>query len=316
MKTTRNLLASLATLLLMACSREAPRALGTLEWDRITLPAPAAERIVGIEVREGQRVQQGAALLHLEPALTASQLAAATAQERQSGAALAELKSGPRREELARARANLAAAEAQAVDARAQFNRVEPLGRQGVVPAADVDRARAAADNSGAQVRAAQEALRELERGTRVEQVAQGEAAAQAAQAQARAQQVLLDKLTLVAPRDGQIDSIPYKLGDQAPIGAPLVVMLAGEAPFARIYGPERLRATVQVGAAAIVHVDGSEQAWPGTVRMIRSEPTFTPYYALTGQDAERLSYLAEIQLTAEARVLPAGLPLWVEFRQ
>lgn len=316
MKTLRKVLPSLAALLLMACSRDPSRALGTLEWDRITLPAPAAERIIGIEVREGQRVQQGAALLHLEPALTESQLAAATAQERQSGAALAELKAGPRREELARARANLAAAEAQAVDARAQFNRVEPLGRQGVLPAADVDRARAAAGNFDAQVRAAQEALRELERGTRVEQVAQGEAAAQAAQAQTRAQRVLLDKLTLVAPRDGQIDSIPYKLGDQPPVGAPLVTILVGEAPFARVYVPERLRAGVHVGAAATVHVDGSDQAWSGTVRMIRSEPTFTPYYALTGQDAGRLSYLAEIQLTAEANALPAGLPSWVEFRQ
>ena len=30
---------------------------------------------------------------------------------------------------------------------------------------------------------------------------------------------------------------------------------------------------------------------------MIRSEPSFTPYYALIGKDAARLSYLAEIQL-------------------
>jgi HlyD family secretion protein len=138
----------------------------------------------------------------------------------------------------------------------------------------------------------------------------------QAAQAQASAQRVLLDKLTLVAPRDGQVDSVPYKLGDQAPVGAPLVVMLAGDAPYARIYVPERLRAGIKVGDAAVVHVDGSDTAWRGTVRMIRNDPTFTPYYALTGQDAERLSYLAEIQLGTDANALPAGLPLWAEFGQ
>ncbi|HTQ36673.1 MAG TPA: HlyD family efflux transporter periplasmic adaptor subunit [Steroidobacteraceae bacterium] len=308
--------ASCVLFVLAACGQEAPRALGTLEWDRITLPSPAAERIVGIEVREGQRVHGGDLLLQLEPTLNESQLAAAAAQARQSSAALAELKAGPRVEELARARATLAAAEAEAVDARAQFNRVEPLGRQGVVAAADVDAARAAADNADAQARAAREALRELENGSRAEDVAQGEAAAQAAQAQAGAQRVLLGKLTLAAPRDGQIDSIPYKLGDQAPVGAPLVVMLAGAAPFARVYVPERLRAGVHVGDAATVHVDGSATAWPGTVRMIRSDPTFTPYYALTGQDADRLSYLAEIQLTAAANALPAGVPLWAEFRR
>jgi HlyD family secretion protein len=45
---------------------------------------------------------------------------------------------------------------------------------------------------------------------------------------------------------------------------------------------------------------------------MIRSDPSFTPYYALVGQDVSRLTYLAEVQLEAAARDLPAGLPLWV----
>jgi HlyD family secretion protein len=58
------------------------------------------------------------------------------------------------------------------------------------------------------------------------------------------------------------------------------------------------------------------EQVWPGTVRVVRSEPTFTPYYALTGQDATRLSYLAEIQLGPDAAQLPAGLPVWVELNR
>lgn len=316
MKPLRILLLSSAMLLLAACRDETPRALGTLEWDRITLPSPAAEKIVGIQVREGQRVKAGAALLQLEATRTQSQFAAARAQAQQSGAALAELKAGPRSEQIAQARANLSAAQAQAADARAYANRLQPLGRQKLVAAAEVDRARAAAENAEAQVRAARQALLELEHGTRSEQIAQGEAAVQAADAQATAQQVTLEKLTLSAPRDAQVDSIPYKLGDQAPVGAPLVVLLAGDAPYARIYVPEPLRARVKLGDAVRVHVDGSDKAWTGKVRMIRSEPTFTPYYALTGQDAARLSYLAEVQLGSDARELPAGLPLWAEFGQ
>lgn len=304
----------LATLALAACREAPPQALGTLEWDRISLPAPAAERIVAIDVREGERVKAGQPLLRLEATRTQSQLAAARAQAQQSGAALAELKAGPRSEDIARARAGLSAAQAQATDARAYYNRLQPLGRQKLVAAADVDRARAAAANADAQVRSAQQALLALLRGTRSEQVAQGEAAVQAASAQAAVQQATLEKLALAAPRDAQVDSIPYKLGDQAPVGAPLVVLLAGDAPYARIYVPEPLRAKVAVGDAARVRVEGVAQTFAGKVRMIRSEPSFTPYYALTGQDAARLSYLAEIQLGADARGLPAGLPLRVEF--
>jgi HlyD family secretion protein len=305
---------TLPAVLLAACHPSAPRALGTLEWDRITLPAPVAEKIIAIDVREGEAVKAGKVLVRLEPSGTQAQLAAATAEQRRSDAALAELKAGPRREEIARAQAALHAAEAQQVDAAAQLRRAEELVKQKLIPQADVDRARAAADSTAAQVRSAQAALLELTRGTRGEQIAQGMAAAQAANAQTNAQRVLFDKLTLVAPRDGVIDNLPYRLGDQAPVGAPLVVMLAGDAPYARVYVPEALRAGVKVGAQARVHVEGSDHVWSGTVRMIRSDPTFTPYYALTGQDVSRLSYLAEVQLGADARELPAGLPLWVEF--
>lgn len=299
---------------LAACKQEPQQALGTLEFDRITLPAPVSEKIVRIDVREGQQVAAGAPLMRLELTRTASQFAAAKAQAQQARDALQELKTGPRREDIDQARANLAAAQAQARDAQAYYARLQPLGRQKLVAASDVDRARAAAGNAQAQVRAAQAALLELERGTRSEQIAQGESALAAAEAQAATQAVTLEKLDLIAPRAGRVDSVPYKLGDQAPIGAPLVVMLVGDAPYARVYVPEPIRANVKVGQAARVFVDGREGALNGRVRMIRSEPSFTPYYALIGKDAARLSYLAEIQLDKSAAELPSGLPVRVEF--
>ncbi|MGH8028937.1 MAG: HlyD family efflux transporter periplasmic adaptor subunit, partial [Arenimonas sp.] len=144
--------------------------------------------------------------------------------------------------------------------------------------------------------------------------VAAGEAAARAAQAQAKVQEVSLGKLGVAAPRAGRVDSLPYKLGDQAPVGAPLAILLVGAAPHARIYVPEPLRAGLKAGDAARVFVDGREGSFAGTVRTIRTEPVFTPYYALIGKDAARLSYLAEIELGSDAADLPAGLPVRVEF--
>lgn len=300
---------------LAACSKQPPQALGTLEYDRITLPAPAAERIVAIQVREGEQVAAGQALLQLDPAHTRSELAAAQAQVRQQHEVLAELETGPRVEDIDRARANLAAAQAQAREARAYYDRLAPLKGKGYVAAADLDRARAAAGNAAGQVAAAQAALDELLHGTRPEQIAQAQAAVAAAEAQASAQQVLLGKLNIVAPRGGRVDSLPYKLGDQAPVGAPVAILLAGDAPYARIYVPEPQRAGVRVGDAIQVFVAGRDQPYAGKVRMIRSEPDFTPYYALIGDDAARLSYLAEVALGPDAAELPAGLPVRVEFR-
>ena len=298
---------------LTACSQSTPQALGTLEWDRISLPAPAAEKIVAIDVHEGQQVAAGTRLLQLELTRTQAQLDAARALARQGDAALAELRAGPRSEQIAQARAMLASAQAQAVDARAYYARLRPLGQRKLVAAAEVDRARAAAGNADGQVRAAQAALDELLHGTRSEDIAQGEAAAAAAQAEAAAQTATLGKLDITAPRAGRVDSLPYKLGDQAPVGAPLAILLVGAAPHARVYVPERMRAGVKPGMVARVFVDGRDGSFAGHVRMVRSEPVFTPYYALSGDDAARLSYIAEIVLDHPGD-LPAGLPVRVEF--
>ena len=308
-----------AALLLAACAKDTPQALGTLEYDRVALPAPVAERIVGIDVREGQQVDAGARLLTLERTRTEAQTEAAQAEAQRQREALSELEAGARSERIVQARASVSAAQAAARDANAYYARLQPLGARKLVAAADVDRARAAASSASAQVKLAQAALDELLHGNRREDIAQGEAAVRAAEAQANVQAATLDKLDVRAPRAGRIDSIPYKLGDQAPVGAPLAILLVGDAPYARVYVPETIRANVKVGDKVRAYVDGyavdgRDAALQGTVRMIRSESSFTPYYALIGKDAARLSYLAEISLGKDAAQLPAGLPVRVEF--
>lgn len=302
--------------LLAACSPAPPTALGTLEWDRISVPAPAAEVIATVEVREGQAVKAGALLMQLDPLRGDAQYAAAEAETRRSQAQLDELLAGPRREQIEQARAQLAALRAQADESAAYYRRVQPLARQRLIAAADLDRARAAAANAAASAHAAEQAWLELQRGNRREDIVQGEAARGAAQAQQAVQAVNLQKLQVRAPRDGVVDALPYRQGDQAPVGAPLAVMLVGPHPYARVYLPQPLRLQVRVGQAAQVQLEGGSTVLKGHVRAIRSEPSFTPYYALTGDDVARLSYLAEIEIddSADRQALPAGMPVQVRF--
>ncbi|WP_299596171.1 HlyD family secretion protein [uncultured Microbulbifer sp.] len=325
----RSVVLALFCLGLAACDTRVERTLGTLEWDRIALPAPAAERIVEIRVREGERVEKGQLLMALDPEQTLAQLRAAEAAVTRQAAALEELQVGPRIEEIERAKADVAAAVAVEADRTAEYRRLRALGAKNYASRSDIDAARAAAESASAQVRASREQLLELQRGSRSEDVAQGQALLAQAESEAAAQRVLLEKLTLRAPQTGLIDSIPFKLGDQAPVGASLVVMLTGDTPYARVYVPQPLRLNVQLGVLARVHLTGDEKGaehgtdetragWAreyiGRVRMVRNVPSFTPYYALTGEDVTRLSYIAEIQMGADAAQLPAGLPVTAEF--
>jgi HlyD family secretion protein len=85
--------------------------------------------------------------------------------------------------------------------------------------------------------------------------------------------------------------------------------MLVGDTPYARVFIPAPRRTELDVGSRFEVRVEGSDMPYPATLRSIRSEPSFTPYYALAGNDASRLVYRAELLLDGGAE-LPAGLPV------
>lgn len=301
-------------LLLAACTDHDPYALGTLERERIALPAPVAERIAEIAVREGQAVAAGDLLMVLEPERTAARGDAAQAELARAEAALEEARNGPRTEAIAQAEANLRGAEGIAADARAELARVGPLVEHGALARAELDHARANAIAATSEAQAARESLTALRNGTRREQIAQAEAAVAAAQAAVASVAVDVARTRITAPRAGLVDSLPFEVGDQVPIGTALAILLVGEHPYARVYVPQPQRASVHIGSLADVRMHGSDTVYRGRVRAIRSEPGFTPYFALAGDDASRLSWLAEIELGADAVDLPVGMPVRAEF--
>lgn len=308
------LLLALPCLLLAGCTDDAPYALGTLERERIALPAPVAERIAQIAVHEGQTVAAGDVLLVLEPDRTAARSAAARAELARAQAALDEAIAGPRAESIAAAEAQLRGAQGVSASARSELARVRALVARRALAESDLDRAQAAADAAVASERSAAESLSALRTGTRREQVAQAEAAVAAAQAAVDSLQIDLARTRITAPRAGVVDDLPFEAGDQVPVGTPLAILLVGEHPYARVYVPEPLRAGVAVGTPARIRLHAGGAEYAGRVRAIHAEPAFTPYYALAGEDASRLSWLAEIELGADAASLPVGLPLRAEF--
>lgn len=311
--------------LLGACSRgnAPPPLLGTLEWDRIAVQAEAAEPVIAIAVKEGDRVEAGALLLQLDPRRSDAQLAQAEAELRRSQAAQAELQHGARSETLAASRADLARAEVSRSDAQRERERAAEIRRQGLIAQAELDRRDTALKSARADVAAAQARVLELTNGTRPEQLDQADAGVAAAQAKVDELRLTRQRLDVRAPQAGRVDALPYKLGDQPARGASVVSLLCGAAPYARLFVPAPRRSALQPGQTMTVQIAGIAQPYSAHVRAVRSEASFTPYYALSGDDANRLSYRAELLLDGCAgsdcrqaialQDLPAGLPLSAE---
>ncbi|MCI2283157.1 HlyD family efflux transporter periplasmic adaptor subunit [Colwellia sp. MSW7] len=299
-------------ILLTACSNDKPNiALGTLERDRIAHTATVSEVIVALPVEAGSKVSKGTVLVKLDDELQKALVAKALAQVQQAQANLDKAHNGARAEEVAAAQAKVAGAQAALVKSKANFAREDRLIKSNLTSQSSFDSTLAARDESLSYLQSAQEQLRQLVNGTRIEDLAIAEAILATNVAMLTSEQKKLDNLTITAKRDGILDNLPWNLGERVTAGSPVAIVLGGKVPFARVYIPEPYRVQIKVGDKLTVQVDGLAQPLLGTVR-IATEPAFTPYYALNQAERANLMYLAEVVLPDSAAELPSGIPTQV----
>lgn len=301
-------------MLLTACeNRPQNIALGTLERDRIAHTATVNEVVVALPVAQGSEVKKGELLVQLDDTLQKAQVSKAKAEVAQAEANFEKLRNGARVEEVAAAQAKVAQAKATLVENEATYARAINLIKEKVISESTFDQALAARDAGRAGLQNAQEQLRILTNGTREEDLRAAEAYLDAATAVLASENKKLADLTILSTRDGILDNLPWNLGERVTTGSPVAIVLAGKAPFARIYVPEPYRVKVKVGDQLLVHVDGLDETLTGKLRWISTEAAFTPYYALNQEERSRLMYLAEVQLPDDQAYLPNGVPAQVE---
>ncbi|WP_348675998.1 biotin/lipoyl-binding protein [uncultured Abyssibacter sp.] len=288
---------------------EAPM-VGLLDWDRVDVVAERSEPVTALRVEVGDTVSAGDLLLQLDAQRADAELRQAEAQLARTEARLAELRHGARAEEIEAARADVEQAESSVRDAEQEHARIAELRERLAVAQAELDRAGNRLEQARASLQARRAGLSELLNGTRPEQLEQAMAERDGAAAALQLARTNRERVDAVAPVSGRVDAIPHRVGDRARSGEPLVTLLSGAAPFCRIYVPEPERLRVTPGTSLEVMIDGRSSPVRATVRSVRSEPAFTPYFALQGEDASRLSYAAELVLQGDGlQNLPAGLP-------
>lgn len=297
---------------LAACENGDTYLVGTLERDRITLLAERSEPVIAVHVQEGAHVRQGELLLELDPSRALAERERLAALARQAGRRVDELVRGPREEAIREARARLAAAEGLLENAEREVERLQQLRAENLASEASLDAARAAHDARQGDRDAARAALEALLEGTTVEELDQARAQRDAALAALRAQELVIERLSVEAPRDARVEAIPFEQGAQPPPGAEVAVLLAGGPPHARVYIPSDWRERFVEKTEVTVRVPGFGD-YRGRVRWVSASAAFTPYFALTEHDRSRLNYAAEIELIGEAaKSLPAGVPVEV----
>ena len=316
MTVSKIVLGSLIAISIVACtaSENENRVVGELASDRIELTAEVSEPITVITIPEGAMVKAGELLVQQNSDRAIARLAEATAASAQAQARLDELLRGPRTEQIDGARANRDGAVQDLEFRTAEYKRAKELQEKKLASDELLDRTKAALDAADANLELRRAQLEEMLAGTTIEELEQAEQVVKQADARRANAQVDLDRHSIHAPVDGIADSRLFEPGERPAAGQAVMILLAGEQPYARVYVPENLRVKVQPGTPARIYVDGLESPIAGSVRWVSSEAAYTPYFALTERDRGRLSFVAKVDISQERDRLPDGVPVEVEF--
>ena len=295
---------------------ETPEALklyGNIDLRQVSLAFNNSERIAAVLVREGDHVHQGEVVAKLDASRLEPQVAQAEAQAAAQRAVVARLRNGSRPEEIAQARANLDSANADALNARRQYERKNTLGQTGAISRQDVDNAKAAMDMADAKVEANEKALALQIAGPRAEDIAQAEAQLRANEAQLALWRQQLADATLVAPVSGIVRSRLMEPGEMASPQRPVFSIAITDPKWVRAYVSETDLPRIHPGMSARVVADGMpDHRFDGWIGFISPVAEFTPKTVQTEELRTSLVYEVRVFVMDPTDNLRLGMPATV----
>jgi HlyD family secretion protein len=289
---------------------------GNVDLRQVELAFNGSERIAEVRVEEGDRVARGQVLARLDPRRLESQEEAAVAAVEAQAAAVQRLHHGSRPEEVGQARANVALARAELVNAEAEWRRLTALsglttGR--AVSQEDLDNARAARDTAAARLAVAQKGLELSVLGPRAEDVAQAEAQLRVDQAQLKLARQELADAVLVAPCDAVVRSRLLEAGEMVSPQRPVLDLAITDPKWIRAYVSEADLGRIHPGMKAAVGSDSFPgQTLPGWVGFISSVAEFTPKAVETEELRPSLVYEIRVFVPDPGDEMRLGMPATV----
>jgi HlyD family secretion protein len=286
---------------------------GNIDIREVQLAFTESDHIESILVQEGDKVKRNQVLARLHRTrLQASRdeaLAMVTAQEQ----ALARLKAGSRPEEIAKARADVAAAAAQAQATRDTYTRQQSVLAKKLTSPETVDLARAAADSAEAQAKAAEATLALVLAGPRREDIAQARAELEARRAALALAEERLADTVLSAPADGIVRDRLLEPGDLATPQSPVLTLSMIDPVWARTWLPEPDLGKVAPGMKAEIRSDSyPEKVYKGWVGFISPTAEFTPKNVESPELRTRLVYQLRVFACNPDAELRLGMPVTV----
>jgi HlyD family secretion protein len=262
--------------------------------------ASAMGRLVELRVKEGDVVTKGQVLARIDRVQAAAGAAAASARV---GAAESDVRAT--REQVLAAEADATAAEARSREAQLTLRRSQDLRKDGLIPAAQLDAATAAADAAAAQLGAARAAIRLVKQTTAASERRLTETKADST----RAGDVFA-KTEVIAPIAGVVTRLPVQEGEMVVIG----IQNQPGSTLMTISDLSAIDAEVKVAEADVMRLAGGQtasvtlEALPGAPLAGRVVEIGASALPVVGTGAAAREFKVKVRLDRPGQNLRPGL--------
>ena len=286
---------------------------GNVDIREVNLAFRVGGRVADIRVDEGSAVHAGDLIASLDSEPLQAALAQAEAAVAATGAHAAMLHKGYRPEDVEKAKATLEAARAALKEAEQQLVRQGTLVPTGAAPQRTFDSAQSQRDQAAAQVRSAEQNLRELSAGYRKEEIAEADGQLHQAQAGLATARLNLRDAQLVAPSDGVILTRAVEKGSMVAAGSPGFSLTLTRPVWARAYVSETELGRFSSGTRVTLGTDlRPDRPYHGVVGFVSPTAEFTPKTVETADLRTSLVYRLRIVVQDPDAQLRQGMPVTV----
>jgi HlyD family secretion protein len=303
------------TILLFAtgCQRAedggAIHASGHIEATEVRLAAKVGGRLLEAPFEEGDTVTAGELVAQIETVDAEHQLAQARANVEAADAQLRLLLAGTRAEDLRRAEDQLAQAQAELDAARRDLDRLAGLAERGTATEKSRDDAATREEVAERAVAAARAQLDKLVAGPRRQEIEAARAQRASAEAMVAAVNQQITDATVLAPSDGIITSRVAEPGEVLPPGSVIAVLTDVARPWLTVWIDEPNLSQVTIGQTVTVRVDGSDKDFEGSVSFVSPVAEFTPKNVQTPDERAKLVFRVKVRLENPDGIFKPGMP-------
>lgn len=281
---------------------------GHVEATDVRVSSKVGGRLKELPLKEGDRVSPGQVVARIDTVDLRLALDAGLAERDQAKADLALKVAGERKEDIARAEALAARAEADLEGARKEFRRMQGLLDSGSGTVKSRDDALTRRDLAARTLDAEKERLRRLKAGFRKEEIDAARARLAAGEARiAQLRQQIADA-AVASPLAGIVTEKIAEAGELVAAGAPLLVVTDLADAWLTIYVAEPDLGRIRIGQEVEVVTDDGQKR-NGRITYISPKAEFTPKNVQTRDERVKLVYKVKVGLENGDGLFKPGMP-------